>query len=170
MLHAKHMQGHPPRINVGDGKASAAELSQNRVSTSGVTPNKPPLEVSKVLSLVFSDGREDEQICSDQKQLEVLRALFKACSSSDSTRVVGALLEGFGSTGELLVCSAAAIECEVRTGPLCKLFDRRSNVFLSIFFSVAHLADDAPFSVFLFFPEKRVVARGINDIPWHMVV
>ena len=97
------------RINAapGDGKPI-----RPRESPSSKTPQQPPREeVATVLKLLFEPADEQEE--QQGKQLEGLRALIKTCGSSESQQVVGALLEGFGSAGELLAVADVAVEVEV---------------------------------------------------------
>ena len=69
-----------------------------------------------LLALLFGDLRADERqkVQPQKMQLELLRALCTTVTaSSDAQRLVGALLEGFGSAGELLAAAAVAVEVEV---------------------------------------------------------
>ena len=76
-----------------------------------------------LLALLFGELRADERQVQPQKmQLELLRTLLKTCGSSEAQRLVGALLEGFGSAGELLAAAAVAVEVEVNKSVILYIF------------------------------------------------
>ena len=77
-----------------------------------------------LLALLFGDLRADERqkVQPQKMQLELLRTLLKTCGSSEAQRLVGALLEGFGSAGELLAAAVVAVEVEVNKSVILYIF------------------------------------------------